>query len=595
MSTAARAAKASSAAGLKLQSAAGSGDLEALVPEAASAAEMAEAVARLEHDTDVAAVSIEYRRKLHALTNDPLLVQQWYLLSAEPAATRADAAWDVTQGNARVIVAVVDTGVRFEHPDLQGKVLPGYDFISNALVANDGNGRDGDASDPGDWVTLDDVNQDSDDSLNEECLSGSGGTVNSSWHGTRVAGLIAAGTNNAMGIAGNAWQASVLPVRAMGKCGGYDFDIVAGMRWAAGLPVSGVPTNAHPAQIINLSLGGDGPCTAVYQDAVNEILARGTLIVASAGNEGQAVNAPANCTGVLGVGGLRHVGTKVGYSNLGPEVGLSAPAGNCFNSTAGSPCLFSIVVTTNTGTTVPLSNTYTDSFNFNVGTSFSAPLVASAAALLRSVNDALTPAQSILLLKDAARPFPASTAPICTIPVPAGAPQDTECQCTAQTCGAGMLDTGAALLAAQSPLAVIETSGTIGAGSTVSISGTHSFASQGRSIAAHQWSIANVTGATPTLANSSAATTTLRIPGESQFTLRLTVTDDQGTQDTKDLALTTSSTPSLAPTPTPSPPAAPGAHGGGGGGGGGQAGWELLTLALAALVRRVRDSRRPTQ
>ena len=595
LSDAARAAKVSARTGFSFKSSARSANgIEALsIERHASHEQLEQMIARLTADPEIEFASVEYRRKAHALTNDPLLMQQWYLLSDQPAATRTNLAWDVTQGVPSVVVAVLDTGVRRDHPDLQGKLLPGYDFISHPVVANDNDGRDADESDPGDWVTKEEVDQNPNDFLDEDCLS-EGETVNSSWHGTRVAGLIAAQTNNGEGVAGNAWNTQVLPVRVLGKCGGSDLDIMDAMRWAAGIAVNGM-TNPTPAHIINLSLGGEGACTSAYQATVNDITARGVLIVASAGNEGQAVSAPANCNGVLGVAGLRHAGTKVGYSNLGPQVSVSAPGGNCGFATG--PCLYPIVVATNSGTTTPGAHSYNTTSN--VGTSFSAPMAASAAALLRAVNTSLSPAQMIQLLKATASPFPTTTsAPTCTVPTSSSAPQDSECNCTTQTCGAGMLNTGAAVNAALRPLAVLQTSGIVSSGATLSINGSSSFASQGRTIAAHHWSVSNVTGATPTIANTSQASTTLQIPGESQFTLRLTVTDDQGAQDFEELTLSTQGvapTPAPTPTPTPTPapeptPApAPGISTGGGGGGGGQLGWELIALALIGLrIRRRR-------
>ncbi len=126
-----------------------------------------------------------------------------------------------------------------------------------------------------------------------------------------------------------------------------------------------LPANPTPAQIINMSLGGTGPCSSMYATAVQDITAHGVLIVVSAGNEGAAVDSPANCAGALGVAGLRHIGTKVGYSNLGSEVGIAAPAGNCVNITPGSPCLFSLDTTTNDGLTTPGGSTYTNQFNSN--------------------------------------------------------------------------------------------------------------------------------------------------------------------------------------------------------------------------------------
>jgi serine protease len=173
-------------------------------------------------------------------------------------------------------------------------------------------------------------------------MCGTSTTHSSSWHGTQVAGIVAAQANNSVGIAGIGGATRMLPVRVLGKCGGFDSDIIAGMRWAAGLAVPGVPANPNPARVINLSLAGSGTCSDVY-NAIAEIRAAGTLIVAAAGNETSPVEEPANCSGVLGVAGIRHTGTKVGYSSYGPEVGISAPAGNCVNTGAGQPCLFPFV------------------------------------------------------------------------------------------------------------------------------------------------------------------------------------------------------------------------------------------------------------
>jgi serine protease len=359
------------------------------------------------------------------------------------------------------VVAVIDTGVRYEHPDLLwaavgGNLLPGYDMVGEVQTANDGDGRDADPSDPGDWVTQAEISQ-------------RGGTFyqctdsaeNSSWHGTQLSGLIAALTNNGVGMAGVAPSARVLPVRVLGKCGGYDSDIIAGMRWAAGLSVPGVPANPTPARVINLSLGGSGSCSLAYQQAVDQITAAGAVIVAAAGNStGHAVSTPANCGGVIAVAGLRHVGTKVGFSSLGPEIAIAAPGGNCVNTGANAACLYPILTTTDLGTTGPAGSSYSDSYNISVGTSFSTPLVAGVAALALSVQPALTPPQVMQLLQGTARPFPplgsissSAAAPQCTAPQynAFGTPIDQlECYCTTTTCGAGMLDAGAAIAAAGS-------------------------------------------------------------------------------------------------------------------------------------------------
>lgn len=545
------------------------------------------AVEELQDNPDVVYASPDLRRHAHALTNDPLLGAQWYLLDQQPAATRAQQAWDITTGRASVIVAVLDTGVRFEHPDLGqaatgGKLLPGFDFVSSVAVANDGNVRDPDPSDPGDWVNETDRTQPS----FGDCDLG-----NSSWHGTRVAGMIGAMTDNLTGVAGGGFNVRILPVRVLGKCGGFDSDIIAAMRWAAGLSVAGVPDNPTPANVINLSLGGSGVCTAAYQAAIDEVTGRGTLVVASAGNDGGPVSAPANCSGVLGVSGIRHVGTKTGLSNLGGEIGVSAPSGNCVNTAPGAPCLFTIVTTKNDGATAPTTSSYVQPGEQNVGTSFSAPQVAAAAALMRSINARLSPANVTALLRQSAAPFPVSNdpaIPTCHVPTSADDLQTSECNCTTQTCGAGMLDTAAAVAAAQQPFAILQTTGAVAVNATVALDGSASFASDGRTLTDFSWSVADVVGSTPVIVSPAQSATTLQIGDATQFTLRLTVTDDQGAQDTAELSMA----PSPAP-PTPTPPSSPPGAGGGGGGGGAGSAWEILWLtALVRGLRRNRPARR---
>lgn len=538
--------------------------------------EMSVLLERMAADPEVEYAVADQRRWPHAVPGDPLFADQWYFQSTEISATHAQQAWDVTVGSSATVVAVLDTGVRFEHPDLlrvsqAGKLLDGFDFVSQTPYANDGNGRDPDATDPGDFVTAAERTQPAFTTCSEST---------SSWHGTRVSSLIAALTNNAEGLAGTGWNTLILPVRVLGKCGGTDSDIIAGMRWAAGISVPGAPVNPTPAQVINLSLGGAGVCSAAYQSAVNEIIGRGVLIVASVGNDGGNVAAPANCPGVLGVAGIRHAGTKVGFSSLGPGAALGAPGGNCVNTTitAGTPCVFSITAALNAGTTVPGASTYTDHVeHFNVGTSFSAPLVAGAAALMHSLNSRLSPPQYIALLSESATPFPTTSSSTTTVcHVPAGDLQQEECICTTQTCGAGMLNTQAAVLAAQRPLAVAAAPRTIETGTDVSIDARDSFASNGRSITSFQWTALGVTGATPTFGDATQALTTLQVADTSAFTLRLTVTDDQGSQDTAEIAVVTATPPPPPPPPQPPPPVT------NGGGGGGSLGWP--TVALLGLV-----------
>ena len=567
-------------------------------------AALAPLLERLAADPAVEYASPDLRRHAHALPNDPLLPSQWYLQSVEVAALRSEQAWDTTTGSSGTVVAVLDTGVRFDHPDLLsatqgGKLLPGYDFVSGEsassfFTANDGDGRDPDASDPGDWMTAADLSRPGLGDCNVE---------NSSWHGTRVSGLISAATNNAVGVAGGSWTSWILPVRVLGRCGGFDSDIIAAMRWSAGLSVSGVPTNPYPAKVINMSLGSSGTCTAAYQSAIAEITALGVLVVVSAGNEGGPVNTPANCAGALAVAGVRHAGTKVGFSSLGPEIGLAAPGGNCVNTGAGQPCLFSIVVPTNLGTTGPGAASYTDQLNFNVGTSFSAPLAAGAAALMHSVNGRLGSGQLISRLQQGANPFPTNpNAGLPTCHVPAGPTdiQAAECYCTTQTCGAGMVNANGAVLQALRPVAAIQISGLVSPGQNLTLDGAVSAAACNRSIASYVWSVESSTGAPPGLSSTDGPTVTTQAPSSGEFRLRLTVTDDLGAQDSAIVVvspLAASSGPlplpsAACPTPitvaqdttpvTTTPAQSPQGSGGGGGG----LGIELLALGLLWRARK---------
>ncbi|HET7204635.1 MAG TPA: S8 family serine peptidase, partial [Steroidobacteraceae bacterium] len=469
-------------------------------------------LARLRADPTVEYAEPDYRRSLHAVPNDPIFQSsQWHLKNdaSTPSAIDAVSAWDLTQGADDVVVAVLDTGVRFDHPDLErvasgGRLLEGYDFISDATRANDGDGRDADASDPGD------------------SCQGS----HSSWHGTRVSGIVGALTDNATGVAGITWRGRILPVRGLGNCGGADSDLIQAVLWAAGIQVTGVPNNPNPAKVINMSLGSSGACPATWREAISQVVARGVLVVVSAGNNGGLVESPANCPGVAAVGAIRHAGTKVGFSSLGPAVAISAPGGNCVND-PGRPCLYSIDTTTNTGTTTPGTNTYTDQFNANVGTSFSAPIVAGIAALMAAVNGRLDSAQLIRRLQSGAKPFPKSSDP--AIPdchVPTGASdRQLECNCTTDTCGAGMANARGAVTEALRPVAVANASpATAAPGQTVNLDGSDSFAANGRSITAYSWTVVASSGPAPVIANANSPNASLTTTDNGALAVRLTVT-----------------------------------------------------------------------
>ncbi|HEX5372634.1 MAG TPA: S8 family peptidase [Aquabacterium sp.] len=344
---------------------------------------------------------VEYAEPDRILTaqmtpTDVYYPQQWHYFDAI-GGVNLPTAWDKSTG-AGVVVAVLDTGIR-PHADLAANVLSGYDFIGDTLVSNDGTGRDTDASDPGDAVTA------------GQCYSGSPAS-NSTWHGTHVAGTIAAVTNNGNGVAGVAPGAKILPVRVLGRCGGYTSDIADGIVWSAGGAVSGVPSNATPARVINMSMGGAGACDTTTQNAIAAARSRGAVVVVSAGNESSDASlfSPSSCAGVIAVAATGKSGAKASYSNYGSVVSIAAPGGD------GSDGILS---TWNTGLSAPGSDTYAGA----MGTSMAAPHVSGVVALMLARNSSLTPDKVLTALQSTARPFPAA--------------------CT--QCGAGMVDASAAV------------------------------------------------------------------------------------------------------------------------------------------------------
>lgn len=342
--------------------------------------------------------------------------------------TKAPALWRATRGNPALVLAVVDTGVRPTHPDVAAGLVPGIDMISATTISNDGDGRDADNSDPGDWTAA------------SQCFVGSPPS-NSSWHGTHVAGIAAGRADNALGVAGVAPDVRIQPVRVLGRCGGTVADIAAGVTWAAGLPVAGLPANATPATVINLSLGGPGFCNPAYQAAFDDARAAGATIVVSAGNNSAdaADKQPANCNGVVVVGSVSDYGDRAGYNNFGPLVDVSAPGGDSFwDGTA-------ILSTYNTGSTVPDADSYAQL----QGTSMAAPAVSGAASLIASLGS-FTPDQVEAALKTAVIPFPTSA-------------NTAFLGCAVGVCGAGALDLGQV----PAPLSPPVVSGAPVAGTTV--------------------------------------------------------------------------------------------------------------------------------
>lgn len=541
---------------------------------------------RLAAQPDVAYAEPDGRKQIRRAPNDPRFADQWLLQAAQPSSIRAESAWDITTGSTSTVIAVVDTGVRFDHEDLAASFLPGYDFIADQATAGDGGGRDADASDAGDFLSAADLQ-----SPNFAGCSTS--PTESSWHGTRVSGVAAALGNNSRGVAGVSWNARVLPVRVLGKCGGYDSDVLAGMRWAGGLTVEGAPQNPNPARIINLSLGSVGACTQAYRDTIAALNAAGVIVVTAAGNAGSLVETPGNCPGVISVAGLRHVGTKVGYSSHGPEVTISAPAGNCGDDTANPACVYQIPTTTNLGTTVPGANGYSDPFNATYGTSFSTPQVSGTVALMLAVHPQLGANAVSERLQATARTFPVVVnVPVC----PLTEPETGQCACTTSTCGAGMLDAAGAVQAALQPAAAPRLAGQPG---RVVADGSASSASAGRSISAWQWSAVDGPGAL-VFAQPNAASSGIQAAVAGTYRVRLTVTDSAGGRDetllTFALDQPSVAEPAPGPTPQPTPAPTPTPNPGGGGGGGTPDLWSLLGVALlAAGARQVSRRRRGSQ
>jgi subtilisin family serine protease len=345
--------------------------LNQAVPEDALAA----MAGQLQQDSSVQYADAVRRVLPTLVPNDPLFPQQW-ALSDPVGGVNAPTAWDLNTGSADVTVAVVDTGITV-HPDLAGRTLPGYDFILNIPGA----------SDPGDGTS------------DNECGPGVPGEP-SFFHGTFVSGLIAADTNNDLGISGLDWNAMILPVRVLGPCGGTFDQVLAGIDWAMGVVVPGAPPNPNPARVINLSLGGFGSCPQSVQDAINTALAQGTVVVAAAGNSSVDASGftPANCSGVIAVGASTRQGDITSYSNFGTRIDLSAPGGD-------GAVADLILSTGNDGTGGPNNPDY----EFAAGTSFAAPHVSGTASLMIARNANLTPGHIQDIVSGATRLFATGT------------------------------------------------------------------------------------------------------------------------------------------------------------------------------------------
>ncbi len=440
---------------------------------------------------------------------DPLYGQQWNYHAAVsvPGGANLPGAWEVTTGDPTLVVAVVDTGW-LPHTDLAGRGIPvagqpypyGYDFISDTWTANDGGGRDADPRDPGDWVTTAESNS------YPECARS-----DSSWHGTHVTGTFAAGSDNGIGVAGVDWQARILPVRALGKCGGFTSDIAAAIRWAAGGAVPGAPANAHPARVINLSLGGSSSCPQTLQDAIDFATSAGAVVVAAAGNgPGDVADfTPANCTGAIAVAAADRAGYRTGYTNTGTAVALTAPGGR---SPANPEGVLSLL---DGGTRSPLHD---NAYGYHLGTSMATPHVSGTVSLMLAAHAAaggttLTAAQVREKLRASARPFPAGSG------------------CTASSCGAGLLDAAAAVRSVSTPpVADAGTDQRLNPGEWLFLNGGAS--TDDGSIVAYQWRQTDLSGVEVALAGADTRQAKALIPSGaplgSRLTFKLTVTDDVG-------------------------------------------------------------------
>ncbi|KFN44531.1 S8 family serine peptidase [Arenimonas oryziterrae] len=338
---------------------------------------VAQALEQLAQRSDVAYVVEDKLVSAAVVPNDPMYSQLWGL-TATPSGISAPSAWNRGTGTGAVI-AVLDTGIT-AHPDLNANRLAGgYDFVSTQTSGNDGNGRDADASDPGDYYTL-----------NCEMIS-------SSWHGTHVSGTAAAVGNNAIGVVGVAYGAKILPVRVLGGGGGTMADVADGIIWAAGGAVPGVPLNPTPATVINMSLAGFSSCGPVEQEAIDFAINAGIPVVVAAGNWNTDASqfSPGNCNGVITVGATTNTGARASFSNYGPLVEISAPG-------------VDILSTRNSGTTYPATPTY----SLLSGTSMATPQVAGVVALMQSIYPR-TPRQITQILQLTAKPLPVGCAPGC--------------------------------------------------------------------------------------------------------------------------------------------------------------------------------------
>jgi serine protease len=468
--------------------------------------EAKEIAARLQRDG-----SVEYAEPDRFITasevvpNDPLYNgdhKQWHYFSpsgANKGGANLPNAWHNGFG-AGVVVAVLDTG-HINHEDLAAlAVNTGYDFASYP-GNGDGDGWDNDPADPGDGVAAD------------EC-GYPHAAQSSSWHGLHVTGTIAALMSNSKGGTGIAPDVQIVPVRVLGKCGGYTSDVADAMRWAAGIAVSGAPVNTGPAHVLNLSLGGSGSCSNTFQQAVADVLAQGKTIVAAAGNDGAiGISQPANCPGVLAATAHAIDGDNADYSNIGTATAISAPGGGC--GTLASSCVpnssangLGVISTFKSGGAATAT-----AYASKYGTSMATPHVTGVVALMMQVHRDQYPLKASLTPVDI-RSYLHSSA--------ASHPEGTLCRKSRYLglCGEGMLDADIALqkvINAAPTLSLDDAYQIVAPGTPVTLSG------RGQADSSYVWSqsYGSTVGLSVTTATAGVATAYFTAPSSGIYTFQL--------------------------------------------------------------------------